>query len=292
MSFPSNEPTVLIVDPLPLRNLGLIAIFSRLSGPEQFRFTSLTPDHAEEWVDAAANRSMIIYSVGGASLADHKQQKQIRALRARAADVPLVIFSDNNSREEIFSALSVGAQGFLHSGMDVELARQALSFILCGGSYFPAVNPLKLRRPTPPAGNVGCTAADHGESIAANDSDSAPLPRADLTERQRSVLERLGRGDSNKAIARRLGIREGTVKVHVRQIMRKLGVVNRTQVAIISALAAVHVAPANEPHIRDKVELAEVSQSSAGSDPPWPTTESEPVTTVSRRHRYGGPSQG
>jgi len=54
----------------------------------------------------------------------------------------------------------------------------------------------------------------------------------DLTARQKAVLERLSRGDSNKAIARRLGIREGTVKVHVRQIMRKLGVANRTQVAL------------------------------------------------------------
>jgi DNA-binding NarL/FixJ family response regulator len=56
-----------------------------------------------------------------------------------------------------------------------------------------------------------------------------------LTTRQKSVLERLSHGETNKAIARRLGIREGTVKVHVRQIMRKLGVVNRTQVAIACA---------------------------------------------------------
>jgi FixJ family two-component response regulator len=40
-----------------------------------------------------------------------------------------------------------------------------------------------------------------------------------LTARQSAVLELLSRGDTNKAIARRLGMREGTVKVHVRQIM-------------------------------------------------------------------------
>ena len=56
-----------------------------------------------------------------------------------------------------------------------------------------------------------------------------------LTARQKTVLELLGRGQSNKAIARRLGMREGTVKVHVRQIMRKFGVSNRTQVAIVCA---------------------------------------------------------
>jgi DNA-binding NarL/FixJ family response regulator len=56
-----------------------------------------------------------------------------------------------------------------------------------------------------------------------------------LTARQKAVLELLRRGDTNKVIARRLGMREGTVKVHVRQIMRKFGVTNRTQVAVVCA---------------------------------------------------------
>jgi regulatory LuxR family protein len=49
------------------------------------------------------------------------------------------------------------------------------------------------------------------------------------------VVQGLSRGESNKAIARRLGIRDRTIKVHVHQIMRKLGVANRTQVAIAYA---------------------------------------------------------
>jgi hypothetical protein len=44
----------------------------------------------------------------------------------------------------------------------------------------------------------------------------------------------LCQGDPNKVIARKLGMTETTVKVHVREIMRKLGVVNRTQVAIVA----------------------------------------------------------
>lgn len=288
MSVPSGDPTVLIVDSLPLHNLGLIAVFNRLSGPGKFRFTSVTPDHAEKWIDAAANYSMIVYSVGGAFLSDTRHQKHLKALRARAADVPLVIYSDSSSREDIFSALGVGAQGFLHSGMDVEVAQQAVSFILNGGSYFPAVSPLKLRRPVPPTANVSSTATAGSKAparsadvedlkavreshAAVNDAGDAPSPCTGLTERQRSVLERLGHGESNKAIARRLGIREGTVKVHVRQIMRKLGVANRTQVAIISAVAATHVAATGEPNVKEKIELAAPSPNSANSAAPWPT---------------------
>jgi DNA-binding NarL/FixJ family response regulator len=53
-----------------------------------------------------------------------------------------------------------------------------------------------------------------------------------MTDRQRAVLLCLCQGDPNKVIGRKLGMTETTVKVHVREIMRKLGVVNRTQVAI------------------------------------------------------------
>ena len=54
-----------------------------------------------------------------------------------------------------------------------------------------------------------------------------------MTERQMAVLRGLAKGDPNKVIANRLGLTETTVKVHVREIMRKLGVSNRTQVALV-----------------------------------------------------------
>jgi DNA-binding NarL/FixJ family response regulator len=53
-----------------------------------------------------------------------------------------------------------------------------------------------------------------------------------LSQRQCAILECLRIGDANKVIGRKLGLPESTVKVHVREIMRKLGVVNRTQIAV------------------------------------------------------------
>jgi two-component system, NarL family, nitrate/nitrite response regulator NarL len=77
----------------------------------------------------------------------------------------------------------------------------------------------------------------------ANDTDDVVLaPVADLTEtafglseRELSVLRGLRDGSSNKEIARNLGITEATVKVHVKAILRKAGVRNRTQVAVWSS---------------------------------------------------------
>src|SRR5262249_20243436 len=56
-----------------------------------------------------------------------------------------------------------------------------------------------------------------------------------LTARQQEVLARLRQGESNKLIGRQLKLRESTVKVHIRQIMRKLGATNRTQAALCAA---------------------------------------------------------
>jgi DNA-binding NarL/FixJ family response regulator len=244
MSDSPDESTILIVDSLPLRNFGLVALLDHLSETTKFRLASLTPDDAERWIDGHANCSMIIYNVGGASVADHKHLRRIKGLRARAAEAPLVILSDNDSREEIPSALGVGAQGFLYAGTNAQLALQALSFIFQGGSFFPAAIQPGRRSPAHLNGEMECsspaaegTTSDVGDGVVENAADAGSI-NINLTERQKSVLERLGRGETNKAIARRLGIREGTVKVHVRQIMRKLGVANRTQVAIACASGA------------------------------------------------------
>src|SRR5262249_4379607 len=99
-------------------------------------------------------------------------------------------------------------------------------------SYFPSA--LRPRRPYPqrhPA--IDCNPTHGGSS--AEDLKDADLTDRNLTARQGAVLELLSYGNSNKVIARRLAMSEGTVKFHIRQIMRKFGVTNRTQVAVVSA---------------------------------------------------------
>jgi len=61
-----------------------------------------------------------------------------------------------------------------------------------------------------------------------------PIAVSELTPRELAVLALLGRGQSNKRIARELDLSEATVKVHVRHIMRKVGATNRTQVALLA----------------------------------------------------------
>ena len=239
-----DDSTIVVVDTLPLRTVGLITVLDQLSEAKRSRVASLTPDEAERFIEFDSHCSMIIYNVGGASVADHPHVRRIKSLRARAGSTPFVILSESDSRKEVVAAFTAGAQGYLYAGTNPQLAVQALSFISKGGSYFPPNGQARYRRSgkvVPPIiEGVSVPSVDEGErrvvrkvNTAAN--IGANPPANELTERQKAVLELLGHGESNKAIARRLNIREGTVKVHVRHIMRRMGAANRTQVAIAAS---------------------------------------------------------
>jgi DNA-binding NarL/FixJ family response regulator len=243
-----DDSTIVIVDTLPLRTVGLMTVLDRLTGAKRSRVTSLMPDQAERFIESDKCCNMIIYNVGGASVADHQHARRIKSLRGRAGSIPLVILSDSESRKEVVAAFTAGAQGYLYAGTNPQLALQALSFIAKGGSYFPPNGPARHRasgKVDPPItegvhpSGSRVSAADEVERVSRDAETAANAggnpPAEGLTERQRAVLALLGRGESNKGIARRLNIREGTVKVHVRHIMRRMGAANRTQVAIVAS---------------------------------------------------------
>jgi DNA-binding NarL/FixJ family response regulator len=98
------------------------------------------------------------------------------------------------------------------------MAAEVLTFVLHGGTYFPRE---ALLRPQSAMGSSRVEVRLSGDP-------------SQLTPRQIDVLERLRLGRSNKHIGRDLDMSEATVKVHVRQIMRKLGAVNRTQAALLA----------------------------------------------------------
>ena len=136
-----NEPVVLIIEALPVRNLGFISILNRLDHlavSTKAPVTLHTSDEAEPGIDADATCEMLIYVAGGASNADRDNLERIKALRALAPDVPLMILSDSETREEIISTLNVASQGFLCVGVNAELALHVFSFVLKGGSHFPS----------------------------------------------------------------------------------------------------------------------------------------------------------
>jgi DNA-binding NarL/FixJ family response regulator len=241
-----GKPFVVIIDSKNLRRASITSLLEPWAKSENLRLTSFTPAQAREALQADTNFRMLIFSIGGESIAAQENLQQLKVLRALATNAPLVIMSDREDAQDIATAFSTEAQGFIHGGITSSLAYQALSFILNGGSYFPtsAVHHLQARleqaQNSPPDGsesesrNNGNGANGSGAAHSGNDLGCRP---ANLTVRQREVLAHVRLGESNKVIARHLGMSEGTVKVHIRQMMRKFHVSNRTQLALDWALA-------------------------------------------------------
>lgn len=140
----------------------------------------------------------------------------LRRLKETLGEVPVLILTNSDEVADIVDSVRMGARGYVLKTSPPEVLEHAISLALSGDVFLP------LPR-----------AVLNGALSEAPRGNDDILDR--LTDRQRDVFELLLAGHSNKEIARGLGVLEGTVKVHVRAIMQKLGVRNRTQVAVVAA---------------------------------------------------------
>jgi len=153
--------------------------------------------------------------------------KQIELLRDRHPDGRIATVTHDYRREELVSAFRAGANGyFVTSACDVFI--ESIKLVMMGQTRFPpeCVPPALDRE----SGRVPVSADKNKSQETGIESDEAVEPL--LSRRQKSVLHCLVQGDSNKCIARKNDIAEATVRVHVKAILRKIGVHNRTQAAI------------------------------------------------------------
>ncbi len=146
---------------------------------------------------------------------------------------PLVVVSVLEKRGDVLEAIDCGAKGFIPKSSSGDVMLSALRLVHAGGVYLP------------PVLAAGWTAEGFaGPSLSRSPRAGPPSPRrSQFTPRQLDVLTQLGKGKSNREIARELGVAEGTVKVHVTALFKALGVKNRTQAVLASAEFRRHQAP-------------------------------------------------
>ena len=128
--------------------------------------------------------------------------------------LPVVMLSGSIQRKDIQRALDTGAVGYIPKDTTSIVMLNALRLILSGGTYVPQIM-VQENEPDPTT------------------TETCSL---DLTPRQLQVLSLLIKGDSNKIIARKMELAEGTIKMHVTSILKCLDVSNRTQ-AVVAAQA-------------------------------------------------------
>ncbi len=138
----------------------------------------------------------------------------IGALVRSSPHAAIVVLSTSEDPADVARALACGARGYVLKSSRAEILHHVLSLVLAGEIYVP---PMVMARGAA-AGPDG-----HGNGLLNK-----------LTPREREVLGWLVGGLSNKAIAQELAIGEGTVKVHLKAVLRKLDVANRTQAAMLA----------------------------------------------------------
>jgi len=186
-------------------------------------YTIVATCSCEELLDSRERASgrprLVIIHIRGVGILDTWVQNTFELVRLRMPDVPVIVFSDRDDVDDILKALACGVRGYIPTAVEVVVASAALRLVNAGGTFIPA----HALRSAPAATGNGA----EGERRGFPD-------KLDLTPRELSVIDLLREGKPNKLIAIELKMQESTVKVHVRNIMKKLHVANRTHAASVA----------------------------------------------------------
>jgi len=165
--------------------------------------------------EESEDHSCLVIIVDGSG--DPIDSEQITGLRRRFPDARLVLLSDTFEFDIIVRAFRLGVDGYIIKEIGCDSLIGSLRLVAMGEKVMPSRLADNLSERSV---GFGRTTADRSQALAA------------LSERERDILSCLIMGCPNKIISRRLDISEATVKVHVKAILRKLRVQNRTQAAI------------------------------------------------------------
>jgi DNA-binding NarL/FixJ family response regulator len=211
------RPSVALIDPKALTR-GPIAELLAKAFPGYAMVTASTCEELLE-TDGIGRPNLVVVYIRSEVLTNTWVQSALELLRVRLPEACAVLLSDKNDVDHINQALTHGARGYIPTSVECEVAFAALRLISAGGTFVPA-------------GALRSTAANADDQP--EDERQKRSGKLDLTPRELLVIDLLRKGKPNKLIARELDMQESTVKVHVRNILRKLNAANRTHAAFVA----------------------------------------------------------
>ncbi len=195
--------------------------------------------------------------------------KQIELIRNRHPGGTIGIVTDRYRLEELILAFRSGASGYFVDVMTCDVFIKSLELMMMGETIFP---PEFLSFFLDSESDQPNEASDRNNETTVSDAKDPVL--AQLSPREQTILRCLIEGDSNKSIGRKFDIAEATVKVHVKAILRKIRVHNRTQAAIWwinngspAQQVAYEPGQANKPLADDLGEIPEINHVTAHLSP-------------------------
>lgn len=156
----------------------------------------------------------------------------LKKLKEAHPDLPVAMLTTSSDESDLVGALRNGAQGYLLKDMEPDDLVVALRDIIAGKTVV-----------APDLAPVLASAVQSDGKVKEEDED----PFAVLTPREFEILTLLAEGQSNKVIARNLGISDGTVKLHVKAILRKLNISSRITAAVMAVEHGVKKTPITTP---------------------------------------------
>jgi two-component system, NarL family, nitrate/nitrite response regulator NarL len=202
-----RDAQLLVVDDHPLYSEALV---SMLRSALDIRVHSVASRSAAMQYVASEHLRLVIVDL---SLPDSTPKETCEWLKSLTRSKRTLAISGTQSLQDAQHAINAGACGFVPKTSSAEQIIAAVQAALDGGRILPREWTQHVTRP------------QRGDIVA---------DQIALTARQWEVLKLMTNGDSNKAIARDLGMAEKTVKVHVTAIFRQLQVGNRTQAALVA----------------------------------------------------------
>ncbi|HYC02035.1 MAG TPA: response regulator transcription factor [Azospirillaceae bacterium] len=198
-----NPVNVMVVDSNTLFRQGLPHLL-----PAEYSVAGDVREHrdAVRLIEAGTDVQLVLLDCPAASL-----REAVAELRRAAPGALVVHLSDTASVDRLRAALDADVSAYITKDRSAEALVQQLHLVMMGEKVFPSGLVQELLR------------------------DGAMAPAAGpkgLSPRETQILRGLMRGHSNKAIAITLHITEATVKVHLKGLLRKLNLSNRTQAAI------------------------------------------------------------
>ena len=155
--------------------------------------------------------------------------EHIRLVRDQHPGGRIAIVANHDRPAEMASAFRAGASGYFVNVNSCDAFIKSIELVAMGETVFP---PAFLSFALDTKSDHGSKAAPPDENERAIFVTTEDTIAPQLSPREKSILRCLIEGDSNKGIARKIDIADATVKVHVKAILRKIRVQNRTQAAI------------------------------------------------------------
>jgi two-component system, NarL family, nitrate/nitrite response regulator NarL len=224
-----------LVGPKTLYREGLAQLLSDTG----YRPSNIVTGVSDLVSDRLPRQGELLFVVGTeGSSAPHAAFSELALIRDQFPQARVVVLGGSFDAGAVLAALRAGANGYVLNTTTRQALIAALDLVMCGETVLPsefarAMHERRNEVAATPANHAATEEISHFDRLGAlRGSDQPHLEARRLSRKEMTVLSRLRLGDSNKTIARTVGIAEATVKAHVKAILRKVGVKNRTQAAM------------------------------------------------------------